>query len=269
MSEPFQVQIGAATDVGRVREGNEDAYLVMPGLALAVVADGMGGHQSGNVASAVAVRTIQSAFEAQAPPSTESSRPGFFSGLFRRRGGGADTAEGRLADVVRRANEKVLTLSKERREYKGMGTTVDGLWIVGDAACWVHVGDGRIYHLRGPVLRQITEDHSLVNEYLRLGVLREEQVARFPYKNIIVRAVGLSPGVEVDTGRVPLQSGDRFLLCSDGLTDLVENERIRSLLAAGHSPQASAEALVELALEAGGTDNVTAVVVEATENGAP
>ncbi len=240
-----------------MREHNEDAFLLLPDAQLAVVADGMGGHQAGDVASRITIETLEEDFGDATPMPARG-----FLGLFRRRSEGSD----RLADSVRRANKAILDFARDRPECRGMGTTVVSLWAESGMLHYAHVGDSRLYRLRDGLLAQLTADHSLVNEYIRLGQLTPEQARHFPYKNVIVRALGLSPGVEVDTDTSELRAGDRYLLCSDGLTDLVEDETIRLQLAQIEDLDAAAAALVELALEAGGLDNVTAVVAYVEED---
>lgn len=242
----LRLETAVASDVGRVRDHNEDAWLLRPGLA--VVADGMGGHLSGDVASRLAVDTVARAF---------GEPPRLLARVLAR---WSWSGEERLARALVRANRRIFFTSTRRRECRGMGTTVVALYLEGDRACIAHVGDSRVYRLRDGELQLMTTDHSLLNEYLELGLLSPDDAARFPYKNVIVRALGLSPFVEVDTQTVEVRPGDRFLLCSDGLTDLVDEGRIRRQLEEDAGPQAAATALVGLALDAGGTDNVTAVV---------
>ncbi len=256
MGERLHLRFGATSHVGRVREHNEDAYLVLPESYLAVVADGMGGHNAGDVASQLTIETLEAEFNDELPPPSRGWR-----GLFRRR---ATNGSGRLLEAVRHANRVVLETAQQRPECRGMGTTIVAAWLEAGAERLhvAHVGDSRVYRLRGGELTALTEDHSLLNEYLRLGELTPAQAKHFPYKNIIVRALGLSPGVQIDVdSTVPLR-GDMYLLCSDGLTDLVDDAKIRVQLATASDLDAAADALVELALGAGGLDNVTAVVAE-------
>jgi protein phosphatase len=244
----LRFRVGAVTHTGHVRDHNEDAFLVLPDVApwLLVVADGMGGHQSGEVASRLTVEEMAAAFAGKPPERT----------LLRRRA----NARERLITAVEQANRRVLTESRRDAGKQGMGTTVVALLLDGANVHVAHVGDSRAYRVRGGVLEALTRDHSLVNDYLDLGLLTPEQAAAFPYKNVIVRAVGLSPYVEVEADTRQVAPGDRFLLCSDGLTDLVSETTIRDRLARGDDPIETAETLVSLALQAGGIDNVTAVV---------
>lgn len=159
------------------------------------------------------------------------------------------------------ANRKVFAAG-DRKDAFSMGTTLVALWGTAEGLHWANVGDSRLYRWGAAEgLQQVSRDHSLVAEYLAAGLLTPAQARDFPYRNIIVRGIGLRATVRVDLGRLDPRPGDRYLLCSDGLTDLVADEMIAPCLAAGDDPQAAAEALVALALEAGGTDNVTAIVI--------
>lgn len=231
--------------------------MAMPRTGVFVVADGMGGHASGEVASQLAVEAVRNQFEG-GHLAERLSGPGSWitqSAMF-------------FADSIKAANHDILAAARARPEYEGMGTTVAGIWVHQHIAHVVHVGDSRVYHLRGGRLTQVTWDHSLVNEYLRLGVLQPHEAQSFPYKNVIVRALGLSPNVAVDIEQVDLLPGDRFLICSDGLTDLVGDEAIRQRLMSCKRPNVAARALTEDALSAGGHDNITAMVVDILEEGA-
>ncbi len=252
MSSRLRLRIGSGSDPGKVRTHNEDALFTEGGLV--VVADGMGGHKAGDVASKMTVQTIAEAFAVTDDEYTPSGR----WSIFKRK----QTVRDRLADAIRRANRTVLDTARRRPECKGMGTTVVAACLDDGVLYHAHVGDSRLYRLRGGELEQLTEDHSLLNEYLRLGVIKAENASRFPYKNIIVRALGLSPTVEVDVGQDQPQVGDRYLLCSDGLTDLVDDEAIAGALERSGDPDTIAAGLIEAALFAGGLDNVTAVVAD-------
>jgi len=248
--------IGVAEHTGLVRERQEDAHLVLEALGLVAVADGMGGHNAGEIASGLAVEALREHFERVAT----GTQPRGIGGLLNRLGGASQPA-GALVDAIRAANRRVLGAARRDRRHRGMGTTLVVAWICDDRLYHANVGDSRLYLWREGKLRQLTRDHSLLNEYLELGLIGPDDVATFPHKNVIVRAVGLSPGVAVDVGEARTAPRDRFLLCSDGLTDLVDDVKIGSLLAVGRSPGETARALVARALDAGGIDNVTAVVV--------
>lgn len=225
--------------------------MAMPRAGIFVVADGMGGHQSGEVASQMAVEAVRNRFEGR-------------SALQQPSGHGSWVTQGALfvADAVKAANQDILAAARVRPDYEGMGTTIAAVWVDRHIAHVAHVGDSRVYHLRNGRLTQITWDHSLVNEYLRLGVLQPHEASSFPYRNVIVRALGLSPNVAVDVEQVDLVPGDRFLLCTDGLSDLVGDEAIRQRLISCRRPNVAARILTEDALSAGGHDNITTMVVD-------
>lgn len=254
MSRLLKMRVGSGTDPGKVRTHNEDALFTDADNGLLVVADGMGGHKAGDVASKMTVQAVAEAFVATSEERTPSGR----WSLFKRK----QTVKDRLVDAMKRANRVVLDTARRRPECKGMGTTVVATCLDEGVLYFAHVGDSRIYRLRDGELEQLTEDHSLLNEYLRMGVIKNENASRFPYKNIIVRALGLSPTVDVDAGQDNPQVGDRYLLCSDGLTDMVSDDDIRGELERSGDPDTIAAGLIEAALAAGGLDNVTAVVAD-------
>jgi len=230
---------GAATDVGRVREGNEDAYLVDDAMGLVAVADGMGGHRAGEVASATALEALRSAIT--------HGRP--------------------LRESMEDANEAVFTKSLTDEELRGMGTTLTAATLVTGGTVLVgHVGDSRAYLLHDGELRQVTVDHSLVEELVREGRLTADEAAVHPQRSIITRALGVDASVEVDVYPVELAPGDRLLLCSDGLTGLVQAETIAATLRREEDPARAAAALIDAANVAGGEDNITAVVVAVTDD---
>jgi protein phosphatase len=230
---------GAATDVGRVRDGNEDAYLVDDAMGLVAVADGMGGHRAGEVASATALEALRSAIT--------HGRP--------------------LRESMEDANEAVFTKSLTDEELRGMGTTLTAATLVTGGTVLVgHVGDSRAYLLHDGELRQVTVDHSLVEELVREGRLTADEAAVHPQRSIITRALGVDASVEVDVYPVELAPGDRLLLCSDGLTGMVQAETIAATLRREEDPARAAAALIDAANVAGGEDNITAVVVAVTDD---
>jgi len=230
---------GAATDVGRVREGNEDAFLVDDAMGLVAVADGMGGHRAGEVASATALEALRSAIT--------HGRP--------------------LRESMEDANEAVFTKSLTDEELRGMGTTLTAATLVSYGTVLIgHVGDSRAYLLHDGELRQVTVDHSLVEELVREGRLTADEAAVHPQRSIITRALGLDASVEVDVYPVELAPGDRLLLCSDGLTGMVQTETIAGILRREEDPARAAAALIDAANVAGGEDNITVVVVAVTDD---
>ena len=236
--EPFGV-----TDAGKVRRNNEDALLVGEGKdeTLFAVADGIGGFEAGEVASSIAIEVLK-----ELEPGTS------------------------FEAAIQKANRRILAVGRGDERLAGMGTTLVAARFGGTqeepVAQIAHVGDSRAYLLRDGNLRPLTEDHSLVAELVRSGDLTRDQAAEHPQKNLITRALGAEEEVEVDTTVVPVEAGDRFLLCSDGLSDMVPEGRILEILA--DSPDDSetpARTLLSAALDAGGTDNVTVVVVDVKE----
>ena len=249
------------TDVGRKRKHNEDAYLVDAERGLFVVADGMGGHAAGEVASRITVESMQE-FIAASDDSTDSSWP--FG-----HGNRASSGGNRLTAAVEKANEKVMRAVASRPELKGMGTTVVAALVEAERATLVHVGDSRAYLFRDGELRRLTDDHSWVQEQVNAGILSEDEAKSHPLKNVVTRALGGSPHVSVDLIEVPLRPGDRFLLCSDGLTGMVVDEEIHEFFLAEPVPEAAVRRLVELANERGGVDNITAIVIDVLMDAEP
>jgi protein phosphatase len=222
------------TDTGRQRRDNEDnAFARAPVFA---VADGMGGAQAGEVASRIAIE----AFERGLP---DSGNP-----------------EERLATRVREANRQIYERSRADRGRAGMGTTLTAAYVDDAHVAIAHVGDSRAYLFRAGTLQRLTQDHSLVDELVRRGKLTEEQAAEHPQRSIITRALGPEPDVEVDTWTYPARAGDVVLLCSDGLTSMISEERVRAILEAHDDLDAAADALIAEANEAGGRDNITVVL---------
>lgn len=231
------LEAGAATDAGRTRAANEDAYLVAPPLF--AVADGMGGHRGGEVASRLAVDTLR----------------GRVADL-------ATAADGALDEALREAGRAILRTADGDAGLRGMGTTCTAALVRGRTARIAHVGDSRAYRWRSGRLVQLTEDHSVVALLVREGSLSPEEAAVHPARNVVFRALGMDPDTEVDAIEALLEADDRLLLCSDGLTNLVDDDAIATVLASVEGSQAAAERLVAMANAAGGTDNITVVVVD-------
>jgi len=227
---------GKQTDKGRVRDGNEDGFVVRDDIGLFAVADGMGGHVGGEVASATALEALRAA--------VLSGRP--------------------IREAITEANDAVIERAAADESLRGMGTTMTaGTLAAGDTFLVGHVGDSRAYLLRDGELAQVTEDHSLVEEMVRGGELTPEQAEVHPRRSIVTRALGIEPGVQVDVYTVELHEGDRVLLCSDGLTGMVRADDIAGILQREPDPQKAANQLIEAANAAGGEDNITALVVDA------
>ena len=233
----------AGTDVGRARSGNEDSYFC--GRTVFAVADGLGGYQGGEVASAAAVEPLA------ALDGREFAEPG-------------EAAEA-LAAAIREGNAAILERAAGDPGLWGMGTTMTAAALAGERHLQLaHVGDSRAYLLRDGSLEQLTTDHTVVGELVRRGRLTPEQAAIHPERSILTRAVGLDPRVPVDTpDPVELRDGDQVLLCSDGLTEAVDDDRIAELLSAGADGEAACRSLIDAANGAGGPDNITVVLLRA------
>jgi serine/threonine protein phosphatase PrpC len=243
MEEPMRLSSFAGTDVGRARSGNEDSYFC--GRTVFAVADGLGGHQGGEVASAAAVEPLA------ALDGRELADP--------------DEAAEALAAAIREGNAAILDRAAGDPGLWGMGTTVTAAARAGGHHLQLaHVGDSRAYLLRDGSLAQLTTDHTVVAELVRRGRLTPEQAAIHPERSILTRAVGLDPRVPVDTpDPLELHDGDQVLLCSDGLTEAVHDEQIAELLARTHDGDAACRSLIDAANAAGGPDNITVVLLRA------
>jgi serine/threonine protein phosphatase PrpC len=253
----LRIQTGARTDLGRVRKNNEDSYQTDPSLQLFVLSDGMGGEAHGEVASKLAVQTVvthcQQSENSRATPIFGDTQP--------------DVSErtNRLASAIHLANKKVFEAAAADPAHKGMGATIVALWIEGQKLSLAHVGDSRAYLLRSGTLDQLTADHSLVAEKVRIGVLTPQEADASEMQSILTRAVGTGSSVQVDANEQMLLVGDTLLLCSDGLTRMVTDPEIASTLLTSASAQEAADRLIELANEYGGEDNVSAIVVRVTQ----
>ena len=238
------MKICSLTDIGLQREINQDYYFSseepvgrLPNLF--VVADGMGGHNAGELASRFAVETVAAA--------AGKAKQEDFTGI--------------LIECVSSANSALKKYADTHIETKGMGTTVVAAVLDGDRLFTVNVGDSRLY-LVGSCIRQVTRDHSLVQEMVRLGEMDEESARRHPDKNIITRAVGIDRDVEIDTFQSVVEPGERILLCSDGLTNMVSDEDILHILNGDEDLVSKTEYLVELANKNGGRDNITVIIID-------
>lgn len=247
------------TDVGRKRRHNEDAYLVDRDRGLFVVADGMGGHAAGEVASRITVESIQE-FIAGTEDQHESTWPYGFNNRYSFEGN-------RLTTAVEKANDRVMREVQNRPELKGMGTTVVASLFENGRATFVHVGDSRAYLLRNGELRRLTDDHSWVQEQVNAGILSPDEAKSHPLKNVVTRALGGGTHVSPDLIEVSLALHDRFLLCSDGLTGMITDDEILEYLSGeGSLDEKIVQKLIELANDRGGVDNITAIVIEVPES---
>jgi PPM family protein phosphatase len=229
-------RVAAVTDPGRTRRHNEDAYVIEPPLF--AIADGMGGAQAGEVASRLATAALK-----------EGEPDG--------------AGEQRIADLIQEANRRVYDRSSSDPNTSGMGTTITVALVEEDTVAFGHVGDSRAYLIRDAQMEQLTEDHSLVNELLKTGKLSREEAETHPQRSVITRALGTDPDVDVDTFSVRAENGDLFLLCSDGLTDMVSEESILDVVERNRDDiDGALRALVKEANRGGGQDNITVVAFE-------
>ncbi|MBI2816717.1 MAG: Stp1/IreP family PP2C-type Ser/Thr phosphatase [Acidobacteria bacterium] len=248
----LRVEVGARSDVGMVRHNNEDCFAVDPELKLFVLCDGMGGQAAGEVASKLAVDVIsEHCRHATKNPKLE------YVGEYKKE---FSAATNRLASGIRLSNQAIREAAQSRPGTSGMGSTVVAAQLTGNVLSIAHVGDSRIYLLRDGPLRQLTRDHSLVMEQVRKGLMTVEEAEHSEMSNVILRALGAEPTVQVDVDELWVQSGDQVLLCSDGLTRMVSDAGIAQVLAEANTAQHACERLVEIANDNGGEDNVTAVV---------
>ena len=247
------IEVANISDTGLKRPHNEDSAVTDTALGLAVVADGMGGYKAGEVASAIAAQLILNEVRAGLANGNANSKIGD-SGLSR--------ATLVIRDAVAKANAEVFRTAQEVPQCQGMGTTVVVVFYHGDKVSIAHVGDSRVYRLRGNEFKQITRDHSLIQELIDRGFFTPEEAAENTPKNLVTRALGIEQSVEVDVQEQDRQAGEIYLLCSDGLNDMVDDEEIHLTLSkySANLAEAATE-LVRLANENGGKDNVSVVLV--------
>lgn len=261
---PMRLKFAGLTDIGRTRDNNEDNFFISDSEPLCVVADGMGGHSSGEVASALAIRTIREYYErTHADPAVEQQlRQRMPVWPFKRRAP-EHVEQRRLVQAVMLANEVVHSFAQRRDEYRGMGTTIVGSYFIDTGMYLVHIGDSRAYRVRDGRMDRITRDHSLADEYLEMGILRADELDAFPYKNVVTRAVGLAEVVEPEDAFCTIQPGDIFLFCSDGLTDPLSDAEICDIVWRNADDiERACRALIDAANAAGGPDNITAVLAQ-------
>ncbi len=244
------MRIGTYTDLGKTRPINEDnfyvsEYVSRPGVIYAMVADGMGGHNAGETASQIATFEVSDFinrnYTVDVPP---------------------EEIKHMLTAAIKHANKKIYSGAKENASYYGMGTTITAMFYYDTYVTLAHVGDSRAYVLRGDVIHKLTQDHSLVAELLANGQITPEQARNHPQKNVITRAVGTDPDVEVDIYEFRTEPKDIILLCTDGLSNLLSDQEMQELIRSSAKMEEAAKALVEAANEKGGFDNITAVLLE-------
>lgn len=249
----MRLEYSARTDTGRKRKGNEDSFIINDEEGLFVVADGMGGHAAGEVASRLAVESIEE-FVRMTGSDREITWPFEIDDTM-------PLDANRLKIALRLANRKVIKFPEERHEYQGMATTVVSM-LFSDSTIYIgHVGDSRAYRVRDGRISQLTNDHSWVNEQVVSGVLTSNQARNHPLRNVVTRAVGSRWDLQVDLLTEDAKDGDLYLLCSDGLSTMLEDDEILQILKAESTAEAACEKLIERANEAGGEDNITAIVI--------
>ncbi|MGO5674992.1 protein-serine/threonine phosphatase PrpC [Bacillus subtilis] len=236
------------TDAGKIRQHNEDDAGIFKGkdeFVLAVVADGMGGHLAGDVASKMAVKAMGEKWnEAETIPTAPSD------------------CEKWLIEQILSVNSKIYDHAQAHEECQGMGTTIVCALFTGKTVSVAHIGDSRCYLLQDGDFVQVTEDHSLVNELVRTGEISREDAEHHPRKNVLTKALGTDQSVSIDTRSFDIEPGDKLLLCSDGLTNKVEGTELKDILQSDSAPQEKVNLLVDKANQNGGEDNITAVLLE-------
>ena len=253
-AETMNIEFGARSDTGRARENNEDSFASAPELNLFVLSDGMGGLAAGELASKLACETIiRRCRDAESNPALP---------LMGEHLAALSVTSNRLASAIRVANHVVYAAAQSNEQKRGMGATVVAAWFADEQRVSVaHVGDSRIYRLRGAEFVQLTQDHSFVAEQVRRGMMTQYEADNSNMQNMLLRALGVEPEVQVELNEKDLLEDDTLLLCSDGLTRELSNVQISATLLEAGSAQESADRLIELANQAGGGDNITAVVV--------
>lgn len=251
-----QIVSGGVTDVGRVRTNNEDSFRILGSLNLFILSDGMGGEAHGEIASAMAVETVANYCSRPEGPKKDTNAT-LHSGA----SANLSLQTKILQQAVFQANSDIHQSAQEHPEQRGMGATMTAGWINGNTLSIAHVGDSRAYLLRTGSLQQLTNDHSLVAEQVRRGILTPQQAEESDMQSVLLRALGANPEVDVDVDEISVMPRDVLLFCSDGLTRMVTEPEIAGSLQAETDPQSAAQKLVELANERGGLDNVTVIVV--------
>ena len=236
----MKLQVSAKTDIGLSRNNNEDRYFVDEKQGLFIIADGMGGHAAGEVASQIAVETVRHCLH-----TIDKINP-----------------QKQLEQAINKANLAVEQAAKGDRALHGMGTTLSVLLLQQNRGYLAHVGDSRIYRLRNQKLEQLSDDHSLVGEQLRQGTITAEQAKISTLGNLLLQAIGVTPHLEICQDKLSLAAGDLFLLCTDGLTDMVPDAQIEKLLGQPETLNFRCDALINAAITAGGKDNITAILLQ-------
>ena len=253
-TESLVLHVAGATDTGMKRTHNEDFLFIPEDEHLVMVADGMGGHAAGDVASRMAVETVVDFFQASAADH-DVTWPFSFDANNRRQ-------ENRLITGIKLANLKIFEAAQRESRRQGMGTTIVAGLFVDDDVILAHVGDSRIYQVRDEKIQQLSEDHSLLNDYIKMKRIAPEDADRFPHKNVIVRALGMKESVAVDTQRQVPRPGDVYIFCSDGLSGMMSDEEMRQIVVGAQGRlDYACQQLIDLANGNGGHDNITVILV--------
>ncbi|MGF1511877.1 MAG: Stp1/IreP family PP2C-type Ser/Thr phosphatase [Myxococcota bacterium] len=254
----MKLRYAGLTHVGMKRTHNEDNFALLPAESLYIVADGMGGHASGEVASQMAVETIMNFFR-MTTQDKEVTWP-------YREDRSLRYDENRLITAVKFANQRIFEAASREPRFKGMGTTIVAAFFTHEGAYLGHVGDSRAYRIRRKSIEQLTDDHSLLNDYIKANRLTEQEIENFPHKNVIVRALGMKEDVEVDLARLQPEAGDIYLLCSDGLSGMLDDEHMMEVILESDKLETACHRLVDAANEEGGNDNITAALIEMVDD---
>ncbi len=246
MTMQFTLEIASRTDPGQVRTQNEDAITHRAEMGLAILADGMGGYNAGEVASGMAIALLKSELEAALPQLAQ----------------GSGNLHQALAQAIANANRSIFQMAASRQQYTGMGTTVVVTVLHGASLTVAHLGDSRLYRLRDGQLSQITQDHSMLQEQINAGVLTAEQARFSTHKNLVTRALGVAEEAHPDIADHAVAAGDIYLLCSDGLSDMVDDVDIADLLSRPADLQQIADTLVNCANKNGGRDNISVILAK-------
>lgn len=260
----MRLKVGAATSIGRVRQINEDAFLAKVEQGLFVVCDGMGGAAAGEVASQLAVETIGARLTNGVHDGRDDTAPGAVTSAAAAQ---FTPRTVQLGEAIREANRVIISRAQSDASQAGMGTTVVGAWADDGVVSLAHVGDSRAYLAAAGGFEGVTSDHSLVEAQVQAGLIDREQSLRSEHQNILLRALGRDDNVEIELAEITVAPGDRLLLCSDGLTRMVNDDALASALDRFRGePQQACDFLIEAANNAGGADNITVVIVEFLES---
>ncbi|MBN2090306.1 serine/threonine-protein phosphatase [candidate division KSB1 bacterium] len=269
----MKIEFKAATNIGMVRKANEDSYCILEDTNSAFLCDGMGGHVAGATASQLAIETIshvnlllnrQIFLKKYVKVAEELSK--YFYQLNTHFASSLPETAVNMVNAIQLANTKIFNTAADNPDLQGMGTTVVGFSFVENLCCIAHVGDSRAYRIRGDQIEQQTVDHSWLNELLHAGKLQADEADKFPHRNVITRALGVSPTLQIDLRVDPVQKGDIYIICSDGLHDLIgEKEILATIQSTDAELESGIDELIKMANQRGGKDNITLVMAKILE----